>query len=151
MASPTAEGRESKVKARYSFLPVLAVVMAILLSSGTAQAQSGGGCRDTGGVGSCISYFPATGRLVADFYLNRPPDSSVCFAWLKIIKTSSDPDVQLVAQRFPSSGMFTRQGRYGPISVGAGAPSSAAIAQVDIYRCDNHLHFVANSWTIYYP
>ncbi|MEU4716667.1 hypothetical protein AB0F73_23850 [Micromonospora purpureochromogenes] len=127
----------------------MAAVSAGLVAVGApAQASSGGGCRNTGVVGSCISY--SGGSVRSDFYLNASPDSSRCKYKIEIKKPG-------VSTPIKSTGILTLDhgtGRYGPISqyVLSNPPKSgSAYTLVSIYTCSNVLHFTAQSPTVYYP
>lgn len=121
-----------------------AAVASTVLAAIPAQAASGGGCRDTGAIGACISY--SNQAVYSDFYMNRPPDYSMCWAKMTIVKNGTPVKSQNYA--------LTRTGRYGPISVGTATlpPSSgSAYTKVTVYTCSDAPHFTATSPTVYFP
>ncbi|GAA4135591.1 hypothetical protein [Actinomadura keratinilytica] len=115
--------------------------------AGPAQAASGGGCKNTSAVRSCISFAGSPNRLIADFYMLEPPDASWCKYELTIIKNGR------VAA---SSGLqwLTGLGRHGPIvnRTDTLPPSKgSAYTRVNIYTCSNQFHFYADSPIQYWP
>jgi hypothetical protein len=126
-----------RVSQRLAGLGIVILAMLGVLAVG-APARADGGCANTGAIGSCISR--SGNWIYSDFYMNRPPDSSMCYAYLGIEK-----DGRIVYEKLYT---LTRTGRYGPIShnVATLPPSHGrARTRVQVFTCRWVHHFTAYS------
>ncbi|MEJ2852375.1 MULTISPECIES: hypothetical protein [unclassified Saccharothrix] len=125
---------------RFLALPLLAALFA-LLAPHTAQAASGGGCRNTYDVGACVSYSSTYKRVSADFYLNSNNRGS-CTAKLYIRVNGT--------WHYKYTAFLDHYGRYpeGHVSVSG---SGTAYSEVDLYDCSGNYQYSARSPSLYYP
>ncbi|WP_309117959.1 hypothetical protein [Saccharothrix sp.] len=125
---------------RFLALPLLAALFA-LLAPHTAQAASGGGCRNTYDVGVCVSYSSTYKRVSGDFYLNSNTWDS-CTAKLYIRVNGTWHYKYLV--------VLDHIGRYpeGHVPVSG---SGSAYTKVELYDCAGRFQYQAFSPTLYYP
>ncbi|MFC4135737.1 hypothetical protein ACFOZ4_34430 [Hamadaea flava] len=109
-------------------------------SAGIGPLQSGGGCRDTLGAGSCISFHSP--KIWSDFYINS-------------FNGISSNGTAYVYQNINGSELykgtiltnFTGQSPVWMTSVGSGS----AYTIVDFFDGSGNYLSTANSWTVYYP
>jgi hypothetical protein len=107
----------------------------------TPQA-SGGGCRNTGEIGVCISYRRSASRLEGDFYRNYV--EAINAAWARLYIYVSGVGF-IYEYSTPLDHLGHYPAAYQPVGSGFG------FTTVDIYQSDGTYLFTGNSPVQYYP